>query len=56
MTSRNDIPQTPNTISDKKWAELQERARKADSRSMFDPAVVKQRKQSIDQAQKRKWS
>lgn len=43
-------------ITDEKWADLQARARKADSRSLFDPETVKQRKASQEQARKSRWS
>jgi hypothetical protein len=34
---------TPNTVSDKDMDSLRRRAQKADTRSIFDPAVVRRR-------------
>lgn len=45
-----------NTISDKKMAELQRRARKADRESMFSKRNVARRLASNKQFDRRRWS
>lgn len=49
-------PTQANTISDEAWQSLKDRQAKANKRSMFDPAEVKQRLQSKDQSSKSRWS
>ena len=49
-------PKVPNTISDKKMANLQKRARAADKESMFSKRNVDRRKASNDQKDKARWS
>jgi len=48
-------PKVPNTISDKKYAELQQRAQKA-APSMFSREAVAKRKASSQQREKRNAS
>jgi hypothetical protein len=45
-----------NTISDKKMAELQRRAQKAQKESMFSKRQVAKRLASNDQRKKSRWS
>lgn len=49
-------PKVPNTISDRKWAALQGRARVADKESMFSKRSVKRRKAASAQLRKSRWS
>jgi hypothetical protein len=49
-------PKVPNTISDKKMAKLQDRARKADKESMFSKRSVAERLASDKQRGKSRWS
>ncbi|WP_162794731.1 hypothetical protein [Nonomuraea lactucae] len=56
MSDQDNRPTSPKTISDEQWADLMRRREKGRTRSMFDPDEVRQRKQSTDQARKRRWS
>lgn len=49
-------PKVPNTISNRKMAELQRRARKADRESMFSKRNVARRLASNKQQSKWRWS
>jgi hypothetical protein len=49
-------PKVPNTISDKKMRELQERARKANRESMFSQRNVARRQADNNQRSKSRWS
>jgi hypothetical protein len=49
-------PKVPNTISDRKMAELQRRARAAEKESMFSRRNVARRLASNDQRSKSRWS
>ena len=46
----------PNTISDKKMADLRRRAERANKESMFSKRNVAKRLASNDQSSKRMWS
>ena len=50
-------PKVPNTISDKKYADLQRRARKTEeAQKMFSKKAIAQRKASEKQRGKSRWS
>ena len=49
-------PKVPNTISDKKMADLQRRARAAQKESMFSKRQVAGRLASNKQREKSRWS
>lgn len=49
-------PKVPNTISDKKMADLQRRARAAEKESMFSRRQVARRQADNDQRSKSRWS
>lgn len=49
-------PKPPNTISDKKMADLQRRARKAEKESMFSRRNVARRQADNAQRRKSRWS
>lgn len=56
MSKDNAEQQPPNSISDKDWKSLQDRAAKADKRHWTNPDAVKQRLQSREQRGKSRWS
>lgn len=49
-------PKVPSTISDRKMADLQRKARAADKESMFSRRNVARRLASNDQQKKSRWS
>ena len=50
------MPKVPNTINDKKMANLQRRARAAEKESMFSRRNVAKRLASNNQQKKSRWS